>query len=400
MSEGILDIIEPELRFINGVKEVTSYAIEGSSRTVLEFESGTDMDKALADVEQRMTGIAGLPQDSERPRITRFQFFETVAVVMLSGPFDEAALQGYAKKIRDELLSGGINRVSINGKRAQEIDVAVDPLALQQLEMTASEIGARIASVNQNQPLGAIEGDSAAALRVEGKAITADGLANIEIRSLERGQRVTLRDVAVVRDIRNADDVQYFRNKDRAVSLDAERFADSDTLDSMNTVLAVVKDMRATLPKTLNVEVYDIRAKQVEQRISTLSSNALQGFSIVLIILLLFLNARVAFWVALGIPVSILATFAFMQLTGQTLNSIAMVGLILVLGMLVDDAIVVAEHAQTRFEAGDDAETAAEEGATRMFLPVIASTSTTQAAFYPILLISGVIGQIISAIPM
>jgi multidrug efflux pump subunit AcrB len=400
VSSGILDIVEPELRFIQGVKDITSYAIEGSARTVLEFDSATDMDKALADVEQRMAAISNLPEESERPGITRFQFFETIALVMVSGPFDEAALQSYAKGIRDQLLEKGINRVSINGKRAQEIDISLDPLALRQLQMTASEIGARIASISQNQPLGATDGDGSAALRVEGQVITADGLARIEILNQQSGQRVTLRDVAVVKEARNADDVQYLREKNRAIVLDAERFADTDTLESMQTVLDVVKNARETLPKTLRIETYDIRAKQVEQRIQTLSSNALQGFFIVMLILLLFLNLRVAIWVALGIPVSILATFAFMNLTGQSLNSIAMIGLILVLGMLVDDAIVVAEHAQTRFEAGDDAAAAAEEGATRMFMPVLASTATTQAAFYPVLMLGGTIGQIISAIPL
>jgi multidrug efflux pump subunit AcrB len=400
LSAGILEIVEPELRFVQGVKEVTSYAIEGSARTVLEFESSTNMDNALADVEQRMAAISGLPEESERPSITRFQFFETVAMVMVSGPFDEAALQSYAKGIRDQLLSKGINRVSVNGKRAQEIDIALDPLALRQLQMTASEIGARIASISQNQPLGATDGEGSAALRVEGQAITADGLARIEILNQQSGQRVSLRDVAVVKETRNGDDVQYWRDTHHAIVLDAERFADTDTLQSMQAVLDVVKTAQETLPKTLRIEVYDIRAKQVEQRIQTLSSNALQGFAIVLVILLLFLNLRVAFWVALGIPVSIMATFAFMNLTGQTLNSVAMVGLILVLGMLVDDAIVVAEHAQTRFEAGDNATAAAEEGATRMFLPIMASTSTTQAAFYPILMLGGTIGQIISAIPL
>jgi multidrug efflux pump subunit AcrB len=400
VSEGILDIIEPQLRFVEGVKEVTSYAIEGSSRTVLEFESGADMDKALADVEQRMASISGLPQESEDPRITRFQFFETVAKIMVSGPFDEAVLQGYAKSIRDRLLVEGINRVSISGKRAQEIEILADPAAMRQLRLTAEEIGLRIASINQNQPLGSIDGESAAALRVEGRALTADGIARIEVRSLERGQRVMLSDVAVVREIRNTDEVQLFRNADRAIVLDAERFATSDTLDSMQKVLDVAAEVQKTVPATLKVEVYDVRAKQVAQRISLLVSNAWQGFAFVFIILLLFLNVRVAFWVALGVPVSIMATFAFMLVTGQTLNSIALVGLILVLGMLVDDAIVVAEHAQTKFDAGHSAAVAAEEGATRMFLPVIASTTTTQAAFFPILLISGTIGQIMSAIPL
>jgi multidrug efflux pump subunit AcrB len=400
VADGVLDRVEPELRFIQGVKELTSYATEGSARVVAEFQPGTDMDKALRDVEQRMAAVSGLPEDSETPTVTRFQFYETIAMLMLSGPFDEAVLQDYAKRVRDDLLAAGINRVSLNGKRQQEIAIDVDPVAMRQLELTAQEIGARIVAQSQNQPLGAIETGAAAALRMEGKVATAEGLASLEIRTLRSGQRIALRDVAVVKEARLSDDVQLFREGQRAILLDAERFAASDTIKSMEAVLAVAAQARATLPPTLKLEIFDVRARQIEQRLATLGSNALQGFAIVLVVLLLFLNVRVAFWVALGIPISILATFAFMYLTGQTLNSVGMVGFILVLGMLVDDAIVVGEHAQTRFEAGDSPHEAAAEGATRMFLPVIASTSTTQAAFYPIFLIGGAMGQILSAIPM
>jgi multidrug efflux pump subunit AcrB len=400
VSEAILDRIEPEVRFVQGVKETTSYASEGSARILLEFDPATDMDRALADVEQRLNGIADLPQDSEDPVVTRFQFFETVALVMVSGPFDEIALQGYAKEIRDRLLAGGINRVTVSGKRDQEVSVMVDPLALRQLDLTAQEIGARIVSLNQNQPLGDIDGAAASAVRVEGRVTTADGLKRIEVKSLESGHRVLLRDIAIVRDGVDDDGVQLFRGQNRSVLLDAERFATSDTLTSMATVLRVVEEARAMMPPSLVVEVFDIRARQIEQRIEMLATNAAQGFLIVIAVLLVFLNVRVAFWVAVGVPVALFATFGFMYLTGQTLNSVALVGLILVLGMLVDDAIVVGEHTMTRFESGDDPETAAEEGAKRMLLPVLASTSTTQAAFFPIFLITGTIGQILSAIPL
>ncbi len=186
----------------------------------------------------------------------------------------------------------------------------------------------------------------------------------------------------------------------KTILLNVQRTVSGDTIRSMKTMLDTVAAFRAENPPTLNIEAFDVRAKVVDQRLRMLTENALQGFVLVVLVLIIFLNLRVAFWVALGVPISLLATFAFMLATGQTLNAVSLVALILVLGIIVDDAIVVGEATATRHEQGSSPHDAAEAAATRMVLPVIASTSTTQAAFLPILLISGVIGQILVAIPM
>lgn len=399
ISQSILDLVEPEVRFIEGIDKVTSYAVEGSVRIVLEFNERADMQKALSDVESRMSTITTLPQEAERPVITRAQLFETVGLVLISGQMSEGALQEQAKALRDRLLEAKIDRVTLSGKRDQEIWAEIPSSALRQLNLTARDVADRIAVVSQDTPLGTLEGGTERQLRARGRQTTATGVASIELRAFESGQKILVRDVAVVREAFDETAARHFQEGQPAIILNVQRAASGDTLRSMRLMMDTVDAFRRSVPGTVKVETYDIRAKVVDQRIRMLTENAIQGFTIVVLVLLLFLNARVAFWVAMGVPVALLATFALMLFSGQTINAVSLVALILVLGIIVDDAIVVGEEAVTRHQAGASPMAAAEGAATRMLLPVLASTLTTQAAFFPILLITGVIGQILSAIP-
>lgn len=400
IQTGILDVLEPEIRFVDGVDTVSSYATDGSVRITLEFKDGTDMQKALADVETRVRNVTTLPTDAERPVVTRLLFYETVAMVAITGPHGEAALQEVAKRLRDRLLSGGIDRVVFQGKRDQEIWVEIPPDTLRQMDLTPRDVSDRIALLSQNQPLGTLEGGAERTMRARGRVTTADGIAAIELRALDNGQRVLVRDVAVVREAFSEGAVRVAQGDRTAILLDIQRAERADTLRSMETTRRVVAELQASLPPTLQVQLFDIRAEIVNQRIIMLANNAWQGLLIVVIVLLVFLNARVALWVAAGVPIALLATFGFMLATGQSINAISLVALILVLGIIVDDAIVVGEQAVKNQEDGMDPHSAAEHAATRMFLPVLASTTTTQAAFFPMFLITGVIGQILAAIPM
>jgi multidrug efflux pump subunit AcrB len=400
IQSGILDVLEPEVRFVDGVDTVSSYATDGSVRITLEFKDGTDMNKALADVETRVRNVTTLPADAERPVVTRLLFYETVAMVAISGPHAEGALQDVSKRLRDRLLNQGIDRVVFQGKRDQEIWVEIPPDALRQLDMTSRDVADRIGLLSQNQPLGMLEGGAERTMRARGRVTTADGVAAIELRALDNGQRVLVRDVAVVREAFSEGAIRVAQANRTAILLDIQRAERADTLRSMETTRRVVAEIQASLPPTVSVQLFDVRAEIVNQRIIMLANNAWQGMLIVVIVLLVFLNARVAMWVAAGVPIALLATFGFMLATGQSINAISLVALIMVLGIIVDDAIVVGEQTAKYHEDGMSAHDAAEKAATRMFLPVLASTSTTQAAFFPMFLITGVIGQILAAIPM
>ena len=400
ISAGVLDVMEPELRFLDRVDTISSYAVEGTARIVLEFEEGADMTKALSDVEQAVAGITTLPSEAERPVITRVEFFETVAMLAIHGEVDERALQEIAREARDGLLDAGIDKITFVGKRAREVWVDADSRQLRRLGLTADDVARRIAAINQNQPLGNLEGGAERTLRTLARTDRPEGLGAIEVSATRDGERVLVRDVADVRSAMREGAVRLFRDGDPMILLDIQRAETADTLESMQATIDYVEDLRAGLPPNVSAELFDVRAQIVDQRIATLSSNALVGMAIIVLVLLFFLNTRVALWVAAGIPVALLATFVLMWATGQTINAISLLGLILVLGILVDDAIIVGEHAVTLHEQGKSPMEAAEGAAMRMLVPVIAATTTTQAAFLPVFMISGVVGQIIMAIPL
>ncbi len=400
VEKNILDAVEPELRFLDGVDDVTSIAREGSGIVTMEFDAGADMQKAQSDVEQAVGRITTLPEDSEEPTITRATFYESVAKIAISGPFSETVLKSYAKTLRDGLLNAGIDRVTLSGARDEEIWVEVPERELQRFELTLADIAARIRESTRDLPSGVIKGDVEVQLRSFSDRKTPETISEIEIKSLGTGEKVFLKDIARVQTRFDDDEDIGLRNGRQAIELNVQRAVSADTLATMQALNNYLEKALGTLPSTLVVETYDVRGKFVQQRLGILVKNGLQGLVLVLIILFVFLDFRIAFWTAAGIPVAFLATLAVMYASGQSINMVSMFALIMMLGIIVDDAIVVGEHTATRQEKGDPPIVAAERGATRMLRPVLAATLTTQAAFFPIFLISGRIGDVMSAIPL
>ena len=400
VEENILDALEPELRFLDNVSEVTSYAREGAATILLEFYSNADMQKAQSDVEQAVSRVTTLPEGAEEPSIKRIAFYENVARISISGPFSEHAIKSYAKQIRDGLLNSGIDQVDFSGKRDEEIRIHIKEYELRRLKLSLSDIARKIRDNTKDQPSGTVEGDIEVQLRSVADRKTPEAIGKIEIKSLKSGEKILLRDIATVTSDFDSDQKTGFILGKPAIELQVKRSLSADTLETMGKLQSYMDQVIPTLPKTLNVKVYRIQGKLVQQRLGILVKNGLQGLVLVLIVLFIFLNARIAFWVAAGIPVAFMGTLVVMYLSGQTINMVSMFALILMLGIIVDDAIVVGEHTATRQAMGDNRLISAHLGASRMFAPVMAATLTTQAAFFPIFLISDRIGDILSAIPL
>ena len=400
VSDNILEAIEPEVRFLDDVEQVIAIAREGSAIVTIEFNPDADMQKAQADVEQAIDGITTFPEESEEPVIRRRNFYEGIAKLSISGPYSEQALKEFAKRIRDDLLSKGVDRVLINGVRDEEIWVEVRPEAIRRLDLSLAEIAARIASSSRDLPSGTIEGAVEQQVRALAEAETPESFANIEIRSLPSGEKILLRDIATVEAHFDDDAPRGIHAGGPAVELAIQRAAAADTLTSSRVVDEYLAELLPTLPPNLVVTKYDVRAARLQQRIDLLLRNGIGGLAIVLIVLFLFLDARIAIWVAAGIPVAMMMTLAVMWLTGQTINMVSLFALILTLGIIVDDAIVVGEHTATLRQRGMSALDASEIGAGRMLIPVTAATLTTMAAFLPMFLIRDVIGQIMLALPL
>ncbi len=400
VETNIINAIDPEIRFLDGVDDVIAIAREGAATFTLEYDSGTDMQKAQSDVEQAVARINTLPEDAEDPVISRIPFRDGVAKISIYGPFPEATLKQYAEKIRDGLLNAGIDKISMTGARSEEISVEANERDLRRLNLSISDLAARIRDNTRDIPSGTVEGDVDIQLRTLSERKTALDLGSIEVRASNSGDKVLLRDVAELKEQFDENEPIGFLRGDRAIELNVQRALTADTLKTMKAMQDYIAEVRPTLPPTLNVKVYDVRGELVQQRLGILVTNGLQGLVIVLVVLFIFLDFRVAFWTAVGIPVAFLATLAVMYMAGQTINMLSMFALIMMLGIIVDDAIVVGEHTATLQERGYSRVDAAEIGGSKMLNPVFAATLTTQAAFFPIFLISGRIGDIMSAIPL
>lgn len=399
VDANIIAPIDREVRFLDQVKRVTSTASEGRAIIVVEFEAGADMQAALSNIDSAVGRISTLPEDAERPVVTRIIRYDTISRLSLSGPFSEAALKSTAKRIRDDLLNRGIAQVTLIGARPEEIRVEVEPKTLRRLDMKLGDIGERIRATSQDLPSGTMEGRFEAQIRSIGEAKQADAVGEIEVRALDNGEKIYLKDIASISDTFDAKGVVALQNAKPAIVLHIQRATNADALDQARIVEDYLAELRLTLPRDLVLKHYDVQAALIDDRINLLLRNGAGGLILVLGVLFLFLSGRLAFWVAMGIPVALLATMGAMLVSGQSINMISLFALIMTLGIIVDDAIVVGEHAATRRTQGLSVIDAAESGAVRMLAPVLSSSMTTIAAFLPIFMIGDIIGQVISAIP-
>ncbi|WP_169567127.1 efflux RND transporter permease subunit [Sneathiella limimaris] len=399
VDANITTAILPEVRFLNGVKEVRSFSVEGSSTVVVEFEPGTDMQRALSDVEQAVAQITTFPDTIETPITKRIEIFDPISRISVSGPFSEATLKSIAKTVRDDLLERGVDKVTLFGARDEELWVEVSEEQLQRYDLTLTEVARIIADNSRDVPLGTLGGTYERQLRSLEQKTTASELSNLEVRALVNGQKVYLKDIAKLQDGFDERGKVGFKDGNLGIELYVQRSQSTDALEAAEIVSTYVDQEKHRWPEGLEIQQFDVQASLIEDRIRLLLTNGGSGLILVLVILFLFLNIRVAIWVAAGVPVAILATMGVMLFSGQSINMISLFAIIMSLGIIVDDAIVVGEHSSHLRSKGLSPQEAAEKGALRMLAPVMASSLTTIAAFLPIFMIQDIIGQIIVAIP-
>ena len=399
IESNIIKIIEPEVRFITGVKNMLSEAREGVASISLEFVPGTDMKQAVADVDTAVKLITNLPEEADQPEVAKRNFFDRVARLAVSGDVSEATLRIHAKKIRDDLIERGIARVDITGMRDPEFHVEIQERELRRLGISISEISQVIARNSRDTPSGQLKGDVEKQIRALADIEGPESLHDIEIRAFASGEKVLLGDIAkITRGFRDGQPRGFTGGKP-AIQMTIQRPPTADTLKTATILDEYLAEVEGKLPPGIELKKYEVRADRLIQRISLLFWNGVFGLVLVVATLFIFLNSRVAFWVAAGIPVAMFATLGFMLLLGQSINMITLFAMIMMLGVIVDDAIVVGEHTAARFEAGEGAFEAAENGANRMLTPVMAAMITTIAAFAPMFLIRDIIGQIMGVMP-
>ena len=231
VEANIVAAIEPEIRFLDHVEKVTSYATEGVGQVVVEYQAGTDMQSAVSEAEAALQQITILPEDSERPVVRRIIRYDTIVRLVLSGPYSEAVLKRQAKRMRDQLLAAGIDRVTFFGARDEEILVEIEPRVLRQLDLTPAAVAARIEATNRDIPSGSLEGSVEKQLRSVGLHTTSGDIGSIEIRSLGDGQKIYLRDIANVSEAFDDKAPIGLRNGRPAIELHVQRSPTADALE-------------------------------------------------------------------------------------------------------------------------------------------------------------------------
>ncbi|SLN62975.1 Antibiotic efflux pump membrane transporter ArpB [Pseudoruegeria aquimaris] len=399
VDAAIVQLLEPALLTVEGVESTSSTSREGQASISLEFEPGWDMSRAADDVQAAVDGVSNLPEDAEDPEVRRGVWRDRVTDVVITGPVDVTQLGRFADEFVTRLFAAGVTRTTIRGVAAPETVVEVPTLSLIRNDVTMAEIADAIAAEASADPAGDVSGGSAR-VRTGVAKRSADEIADIVLRSNPDGSKLRIGDVAEVR-VEGIDrNRAYFVGQNPAISVRVDRSDQGDAIRIQREVETVAEEMQRTLPAEVSIDLIRTRAEAITGRLNLLLDNGLMGLGLVVGLLFLFLNARTAFWVAAGIPVAMCAAIALMYVAGLTINMISLFALIITLGIVVDDAIVVGEHADFRARRlGEDPVTAAENAAVRMAPPVFSATITTVIAFFGLTVISGRFGDLIADIP-
>ncbi|PVA07340.1 efflux RND transporter permease subunit [Thalassorhabdomicrobium marinisediminis] len=398
VDDAIVQVLQPALLAVEGVTTTSSTSSEGSARIRLEFEPGWDMAKAAEDVQLAVDSTSNLPEDADDPRVRRAQWSDRVTDVVITGPVSPDQLARFADEFVVRLFAQGVTRTTIRGVAAPSTIVEVPSLSLVRHDISMSDIAAAIAQEVTADPAGDVSG--AARVRTGVERRSADEIAAIVLRTAPGGAALTVGDVAQVT-VEGVDRQRaYFVGDNPAISIRVDRSATGDAIKVQDTVQQVADAYAATLPAGSSIDLIRARAELITGRLNILYENALLGLALVVGLLFLFLNARTAFWVAAGIPAALCGAVALMWLAGLTINMISLFALIITLGIVVDDAIVVGEHADhRRRKLGEGPAEAAENAARKMFNPVFSATLTTIIAFLGLVAIGSRFGDLIADIP-
>lgn len=399
IEQAITLPLEQRLRSLQNLKSMTSTSAQGISSITLEFHEGTDAIVALDDARQLVDEFRNLPGDAEKPEVVRVARYDPVANLLIYGPYADHELRSLAYRFERELLARGIDRIDIRGLPEQQISIEVPNARLQQLGLSLDQIADRIAAESRDLPAGqAGDQDSARELRAIEQRRSPEQFADLP---LQPGtiNHLRLGDIAEIRQEAMRNQVKLRYQGYPAVELALQRAENGNSLTSAKLLNDWLDEVRPSLPPGLELKTYDEAWQLINDRVSLLINNGLGGLVLVLLLLYLFLPARVALWVAVGIPTAFLAALGVFWLIGGSINMISLFALIMALGVIVDDAIVVGEDADAHFRSGEDPDYASEGAAKRMFWPVLASSLTTIAAFMPLLMVGGIFGNILGDIP-
>ena len=401
IEESICVKVEEQVQGINGLKRITSSSNEGYGSINIEVENGYDIDEVKDEVKSQVDAITSFPDDAEKPTIRSFDGQPEVITIAVHGHVDEASLLNIAEKVRDEVSElPNITQTRL-GKKPREISIEISENTLQKYGISFDYVANKIRTSSMDVPGGAIETyDGEILIRSKGQAYTGEEFGIIPVLSLADGSTVFLRDIAEIVD--GFQDVEYDIkfNSEPALLIRVYRTGEQNALDIADAVHGYIKKKNPVMPPGVSLTTMKDESVILRGRIELLTENAYLGLGLVLIVLALFLKPKLAAWVSLGIPISFMGGFWLLPLFDVSINMISLFTFILVLGIVVDDAIVVGENIHIYLKRGLSGVDAALEGAYQVAKPVIFAVLTTMVTFSPMILVEGALGKIWKIIPV
>jgi multidrug efflux pump subunit AcrB len=402
VEDAVCRRLEDALEGISDLDEMRCEAKEGVGVAIAVMNEGAAMSRFLDDVNAEIDAIDDLPEQTELPVIKELGRTEPVISIAVTGPEDPVALKAYAENLKSQLLTReDIAEITINGFSDHHIRIEIADWRLRQFGLSATDIANAVRRHSITTPAGRLEGDQEdILLRFDDQRKHADEFYDLAIIASSTGSTLRLGDIAKITDRFDRDEEKIVFNGKRAAVLDIAKTRSQDILEVLATVERFVKKENLQAPQGIRLTLTQDRASVVKDRLDMLVRNGIQGLIAVFMVLWLFFSLRYSFWVTMGLPVSFLGALFVLPLFGVTINMISMVGLLIGIGLLMDDAIVIAENIASRMSQGDKPLHAAISGAHQVLPGIASSFATTLMVFGSLAFITGEIGQILRIMPI
>ncbi len=399
---GVAVRIEEAVKDIEGIDRMVSRSVEGSTSVSIEVDSAYDPRDVLDKVKSRVDAINTFPAEAEKPIVSLSERRFAVINVVVSGDQAEEEIRRYAEQVREELLMyEEISYIEFDSARRYEVAIEASADRLREYDISLSDIAQAIRQSSVDLSAGNVRTEGGDVLiRSKGQAYRRSDFETIVVKSNPGGNIIRVGDIATVVDGFEEDSVSISFNGKKAMFLDVSRTGNQSALEVANTVKNYIESKQENLPVGINLGFWDDDSQMLKNRLGILAKSALQGGILVILLLALFLRPAIALWVFIGIPISFLGSFILMGLLDISLNMMSAFGFIIVLGIVVDDAIVTGENVYKHMQLGEDSLQSAITGTREVAIPVTFGILTTIAAFVPLMMIEGHLGRWYSPVPM
>ena len=394
IEQGIVLSIEHQLRDNPNIDRISADAYEGSARITLDLIEGVNPDTILSQVKNSIDGINSFPAEMENPTITFVEELDSIVEIGLHGELSELVLYREASQLKQSMLDElDLAKISIQGARSPEIVIELNQEKLRQYQLTLSQVLSKVKASVTDIPAGSINTQGGEILiRTLGRKEQSEQFADIDIINDGNGNRVTLAEIATISDSFQGQIRPFQVNSEPGLELKVYQNKSSKPMDISKDIQAFIADYQAEIPAGLTLTILQDESEPFGQRINLLTSNGIIGILLVILVLSLFLDLRLAFWVSMGIPISIVGTLGLMPILDIPINMVTLFAFIITIGILVDDAVIVAENIYLKVQQGIAMNIALKDGVKEMTLPVVFSVATNIIAFIPLLYVPGELG--------